>query len=71
MNIAVAAPGDVAVGLIVDGVIDQSAAEVLDSSGAVLETSPAASDVRMDAAMRWSGSAWTMRAVHVQSKAAR
>jgi hypothetical protein len=60
---AVAAPGDIRKGLLVNSSIDQSAGRTLDGAGVVQRQLPASRNVRVDAGLRWTGRAWRVFAV--------
>jgi hypothetical protein len=64
-----AAPGDPHDGLLVNAIVDQQGSQILDNSGKVVQSAPPEHQVRMDAAVRWQGTAWQMRGLHVFTKA--
>lgn len=58
VRIAVAAPDDVTVGVLVNAVLDQRAAKTVDSNGVVIIATPEKRNLRMDAVVRWAGDRW-------------
>jgi hypothetical protein len=57
---AVAAPDDVQRGLVVNALVDQGAAVTIARDGQTSEPEPSKPDLRVDAAVRWTGEHWVM-----------
>jgi hypothetical protein len=65
VSVAAAAPGQAPSGLLVNGVVEQAASRTVDSQGAVVATGSANVHRRVDAAVRWNGSGWSMMGLDV------
>jgi len=63
-----AAPGEPTQGLLVNAIVDQQALTLVNDEGKPIESASADGPVRMDAAVRWFGGAWQMRALQVFPK---
>jgi hypothetical protein len=60
---AVAAPGDVQVGLLVNSVVDQAMSSAVSAGGTIVSSSPAETGLRVDAAVLWKQATWRMLGV--------
>jgi hypothetical protein len=57
---AVAAPGDVRKGIVVNALITQDAGTIVDGSGTVVSTVSPSAGRRIDALVRWDAKGWTL-----------
>jgi hypothetical protein len=60
IDAVVAAPGDERKGLVVNAVLTQAPGQVVDATGSIVSTVSPTTGRRMDALVRWNGSAWRM-----------
>ena len=60
VNVAVSAPGNPRVGLLVNSVLSQGDGKTVDSSGAEGSIIEGRKNMRIDAAVAWNGKAWRM-----------
>jgi hypothetical protein len=65
VSVAAAAPGQSTTGLLVNGVVEQTPSRTVNSEGRVVGTGPANIHRRVDAAVRWNGSRWSMMGLDV------
>lgn len=65
VSTAVAAPGDVNQGMLVNLVLEQEPGTTLSIDGRTIDTTPERRNSRMDVAVRWNATRWTFLDAHV------
>ena len=65
---AVATPGDVTRGLIVNAILNQQPGHTVDPNGSIVAVTPERKNFRIDAAVRWETDRWIFVDAHILAK---